>query len=1047
MSVTSASLKNPYIVIAGVLIVAALGVFSLIRTPTDLFPDTVPPQVAVITVRPGASAGDMADKVTRVMERELNTLTGLVKVASTTRDEVSSINVEFDYDKSIGEAVLDVQNAVSRVRGSLPEDIVEPRIFKITDATRPLVTLALRPREDSKRTLSEIRLLAENQITDSLLSLPGVADVDVFGGHKPEIEVRVRRDALAAHGLSLNEVVVALARQNVAAPAGIIYSDEREHLVKVDGEFGDLRTISALPIRQADKGHVRIDDVADVALTVQQPRSIYHGNGRPAIAVNVLRPQGGPTVEAILAVKGHIPELEIRYPDIVFDVTDDQQPLIDVNVAGMKRSLGQAVIITVIVIFLFLANVRAASVVAVSIPLSFLASLMVLAMSPYTLNMVTLSGMIIAVGMVVDASVVVLENIYRHFRGEGEDAGEAARNGTNEIALEITAGMLTTVVVLLPVMFTGGYTQQVMRPLILMVVATLTASLVSALTVVPLMAAWLLQRRREGDNFIERLAARTDLAVGLLSKFYTGILRRALRHRAITLIITAALFAVTMGLVMPLLGGELMPPMDTGISIIEFETPTDYSPAEVGKVLADVEALIFRTDGVKMVSAVVGSEPGEISFGGGALTAQTGHVTVHLVDRTQRDETIWDIQERWRQELRKIPGVRTSRVSEYGATPMATTKAPLNVVISGPDAEVLSDLADQCLDALRGMPGIVDVRRSWYIDQTEHIVEVDPELARLYRTSPAEVSAELKTAIQGVPASMMRLGEFLDIPIHVQYSRDDLNHPDQLSEAYVPTQFGPVPLRAMADIRTQQVQPFVTREHLSDTIDITAVNRGYTIKQVAAMTQERLSAIRAPAGYHIEVAGSIADMNQAQQTMVGALVVGLVLLYILLMAIFKSFLHPITVLAAIPLAVAGALWGLLIFDKPMCQPAMMGLILLGGTIVNNSILMLGFVLNARRDGMAKDDAIVRSIELRIRPILMTTVSTVLGLTPLVMEMAVGLERMSPLGIAAATGLLVGTFLTMVITPVVYSVMDSAAEKSTAFISSLRTAGATGIERE
>lgn len=1026
MNLTAASLRNPHAVIAGVLIIAALGTFAFFRTPTDLFPNTVPPQVAVITVRPGASAGDMADKVTRVLEKELNTLTGLVKVSSTTRDEVSSINVEFEFGKPIGEAVLDVQNALGRVRADLPADILEPRLYKITDATRPLLTLALRPREGSTQTLSQIRLLAENQITDELLSLPGIADVDVFGAHKPEVHVRIRRDALAAHGMTLGAVVAALARQNVAAPAGTLYADQHEYLVKVDGEFQDLQAIRDLPIRLLDQSQIRISDVAEVSLSVAEQRSIYHGNGKPAIAVNVLRPQNGPTVDAIRTLKAYLPKLEALYPDILFEITDDQQPLIDVNVTGMKQSLVQAVIITVIVIFVFLADIRAAAVVAVSIPLSFLASLMVLAISPYTLNMVTLSGLIIAVGMVVDASVVVLENIYRHFRKNGHDAAAAALNGTNEIALEITAGMLTTVVVLIPVMFTGGYTQQVMRPLNMMIVATLVASLLAALTIVPLIASWLLKRRPERKNVVERLVGWTDVGVGLLSRLYTGILHCALRYRAITLVITVGLFVLTMRLVLPLLGGELMPPMDTGISIIEFDTPTDYSPSEVEKVLAKVEAMIYRTPGVKMVSATVGSEPGEISFGGGGATVQTGRIIVNLVDRTKRDLSIWDIQARWRRELRSIPGIRTSRVSEYGATPMSTTKAPLDVVISGSDSSVVSDLADKCLEAIRGLPGLVDVRRSWYFDKTEQVVEVDPTLARLYQTSPRDIAAELQVAVKGVPASMMRLTDFLDIPLMVRYAPQDMDHPNRLSETYVFTSFGPIPSRAMAEVHTRRTQPFVTRERLRNTIDITSVNRGYTIKQVAQMVQERLASIPTPAGYRIEVSGSVSDMRRAQQSMGRALMVGLVLLYLLLMAIFKSFRHPITIMAAIPLAVAGAMWGLLAFDKPMCQPAMMGLILLGGTIVNNSILLLGFISNARNHGMEKNEAIIRSVELRIRPILMTTVSTILGLMPLVLEMAVGLERMSPLGIAAATGLLIGTFVTMIVIPVVYSVLDSAA---------------------
>ncbi|HDS84820.1 MAG TPA: efflux RND transporter permease subunit [Phycisphaerales bacterium] len=1027
MNLTGFSLRNPYAVVAMVMVVAALGVLSLLRTPTDLFPNTVPPQVAVITVRPGAAAGDVADKITRVLEKELNTLDGLVKVASTTRDEVSSINVEFDYDTSIGQAVLDVQNAIGRVRADLPTDIFEPRIFKVTDATRPLATLALSPRPDSPQTLSQIRLLAENQIKDQILALPGIADVEVFGGHQPEVQVRINRDRLAVHGLTLPEVVSVLAAQNVAAPAGTMYSEREEHLVKIVGEFESLEQIRNLPLRLTGQGLLRVRDVADVRLSVQQPRSLYHGNGKPAIAVNILRPDDSPTVEAIRTFKEFLPKLEARYPDIVFEITDDQQPLIDVNVRGMQQSLGQAVIITVIVIFVFLADARAAAVVAVSIPLSFLGSLMVLSLSPFTLNMVTLSGLIIAVGMVVDASVVVLENIYRHWQQmDKPDAVEAARVGTNQVALEITAGMLTTVVVLVPVAFTGGYTQQVMRPLNLMIVTTLVASLLSALTVVPLTASWLLKRRKTKKNILERFFGNMDHGVGALAGMYVGLLRWALRHKAVTLLGAAALFIATVRIVVPLVGGELMPPMDTGISMIEFETPTEYAPAQVENVLSQAESVILATPGVKMVSSVVGSEAGQISFGGGGATAQTAKITVHLIDRTQRSETIWQIQDAWREQLTALPGVRSSRINEYGATPMATTKAPLNIIVSGPDSTIVSSLADECLEALDGLPGLVDVRRSWYFDKVEHMVRVDPALARLYQTSPAQVADELKIAVKGVPASMMRLEGMLDIPIHVQYAQSEIQYPDQLEQIYVSTSSGPLPLRAMAQVQTQRDQPFVTREHLRNTLDITAVNRVYTIKQVAAMVKQRLLEIEAPEGYHIEVAGTVTDMARAQKSMVQALAVGLVLLYILLMATFKSLRHPITILAAIPLAVAGALWGLLLFDKPMCQPAMMGLILLGGTVVNNSILMLGFILKARQDGMARDEAIVQSVRLRIRPILMTTVSTVLGLTPLVLELAIGLERMSPLGIAAASGLLVGTFLTMVIIPVVYASMDTAA---------------------
>lgn len=513
MNLTAFSLKNPYTITALVLVIAALGGFAFVRTPTDLFPNTVPPQVVVVTVRPGAGAQDMADMVTQIIEKELNTLSGLKKVSSTSRDEVSSVNAEFHYDKPIGEAVQDVQNALGRIRAQLPSDILEPRIYRITDATRPLLTVALSPKPGSMKTLSQIRLLAKNEIEDQILTLPGIADVDLFGGHQPEVKVRIDRDRLAANGLSVQDVINVLASQNVSAPAGTLYSGPREYLVRISGQFAGLEQIRALPLRKTERGQLTVGDVAQVRLEEREQRSIYHGNGKPAIAMNILRPDNGPTVTAIREFKSFLPRLESRYPDIQFDITDDQQPLIDLNINGMRQSLVQAIIFTVIVIFVFLADFRAALVVSVSIPLAFLTSLVVLWFSPYTLNMVTLSGLIISVGMVVDASVVVLENIHRHYTEmESPDAVAAAQAGAREIALATTAGMLTTVIVLIPVMFSGGYSQQTMRPLNLMISSTLIASLLVALTVVPLMASKLLARRHARRNVIERFFGLTNRA-------------------------------------------------------------------------------------------------------------------------------------------------------------------------------------------------------------------------------------------------------------------------------------------------------------------------------------------------------------------------------------------------------------------------------------------------------------------------------------------------------------------------------------------------------
>lgn len=360
---------------------------------------------------------------------------------------------------------------------------------------------------------------------------------------------------------------------------------------------------------------------------------------------------------------------------------------------------------------------------------------------------------------------------------------------------------------------------------------------------------------------------------------------------------------------------------------------------------------------------------------------------------------------------------------------MSTTRAPLDIVISGPDARGLDELAGQVLQALDGTPGLVDVRRSWYVDKRDCRVRVDPDLAELYRLPPPRLAQELRLAVKGVTATPMRLQGSLDIPVTVRHRGADVQYPAQLRDVYLNTHLGQVPLRAVATIEPHRSQPFITREDLLPTIDITAGNRGYTIGQVTGMVRKRLAGLRLPEGYRLAVAGTAADMQLGQREMGRALLVGIALLFVLLVAMFKSLLHPFTIMAAIPLAVAGGFWGLLAFDKPMCKPAMMGMILLGGTIVNNSILLLDFILGARARGVPRDEAIAQAVRLRLRPVLMTTVSTIVGLVPLILETAVGLERMSPLGIVAASGLAIGTLLTMVVIPVLYSLLDSLAAAS------------------
>ena len=1022
MSLERFALRSPWIVFVGALIVTVLGLRAFVLMPTDYFPDTSPPQVAVITVQPGGSAADVARRITEVVEKEISSVVGLKKLSSTSRDEVSSINVEFHYEKQIGEAVVDVQNAISRIRADLPEDILEPRIYRITDATRPVLTLALRPVEGSPLSLAQVRLLAENDIKDYLLNLPGVADVDTFGGHRLEVRVRLDRDRLRAFQLTSREVAAAVKAQNITTPAGLMPGPDREALVKTVGEFKDIVDIEQTVQRRSEGAYIRLADVARVELGVQELRSLYHGNGKPAVAVNVLRADGGNTIQVIRSVKEALPRMGALWPEIEMSVTNDQQPIIERNTSGMRTSLYSSIGLTVIIIFLFLADLRSSFIALVSIPLSFLFSLAGLGFTGYTLNVVTLSGLILATGMVVDATVVVVENINRHWTMGGGDPGESAAAAVGEITTSITAGMLTTITMLIPIMFAGGYVEKVMRQFTLTLTLAMVGSLLVAVLVVPTIAGKLLRRPGDGHR-LERAAAPFGRVVEALAEMYVGLLRIALRHRALTLLIPMAALVLTAALVTPIIGRELMPPMDTGIANIVFELPPSARIEDVERSLSEVERIVQEEPSVLMISSVVGSEPGEISFGGGAQSAQKVFMVVNLKTRDQRNRTIWEIVDGWRAGMNQLPGLRSLQVYEYGASPMSTSRAPIDLVLKGRDSAVLHRLAADIEENFAGMRGLVDFTPSWWLDKQEIEVQVDPRVARLYDIDPAAMADQLRLAVGGSPVSRLRLRGFLDVPIRLTYEDHWVATPERLAELDIATPRGVVPLRTLARLEERRSQTAITRENLNNTLDLMGYNRTRRISQVLAEIDARMKGVAFPGGYDFEISGTAAEMKDSMTRVMKSMMLGGILLVVLLMGTFQSFLLPVPILVAIPLAVTGSLWALLVFGQPMCMPAMMGMLLLAGIVINNSIFLIDFIKQARARGMPREDALAEAVRLRLRPVLMTTVSTFVGMLPIIMETAIGLERMSPLATAAGFGLLVGTFMTMVVTPVVYSLLD------------------------
>lgn len=1029
-------IQRPAWTISFWMLIAAIGVISYYFMPIDLFPDTMPPQVVAMTVVRGASADDVNRRVTTLIDRELKGLTGIKKVVSTSRDEVSSVNAQFEYGTNHASAMTDVINAVNRVSRMFPVGAQSPQFFRITDANRPVITLALRPASGAALDLKAIRILAENDIKENLLRLSGVGKVDVFGANEPEVLVRMDIEKLRQFHIAPAQILKAIGAQNTSLPGGYLESDGRESLVKTLNEARTPEQLAALPMRVQQGGIISLGDVASVSLSVKTPRSIYHGNGEPAIAINILKPENGFAVDGINSVKKYLPELKNRFPEIQFEITTDQEPIITVNVVGMKDALFSAVWLTMLIVLLLLQNLRAAAIVGISIPLSFLSAFAFLYFTPFTINMVTLSGLIIAVGMVVDASIVVVENVYRHLETDGHTI-EGVIKGTEEVVFSVFGGMLTTVVVMIPIMFVGGYAQQVLRPLTMTISATLLGSFVAAVTIIPiLLKKWFADKEAEKPaktvpaptsqpGFIYRMV---DVILDATTGIYLSLLNIGLKIRFPLLIGSLIFLAISARVVLPLVGRELMPRMDTGMIIIKADLPPSMTVDAVEKSIRKVEKIINSNKHVLSISTVAGSEPGQVSFGAGGLLLQQIDMQVRLTTRDKRSETIWEIMGDWRRQFTLIPELVSFSVVEFGATPMATTRAPLDVMISGRDPEVLYHLAEGIDTQLRQIKGLQDLRFSWSRSKPETHFVPDLNIASRYQLTPVEIGEFLGLTLTGrVPAALKMQG-FVDLSVRAEIGVDGQRWHQAIGDLAIPGAAGDLFLSSLGQSRPILQPTLVTRENLQETIDILGLNSIRPLSVVAAEVNDVLQKFKLPAGYKAELTGSMADMTETGIRLGKALAIGLIMLYIVLYLLFESWWRPILVMATIPLSLIGALWGLLVFDKPMCMPAMMGIILLGGTIVNNAIILIDFIDTAVKNGMPRRQALEESVKTRLRPILITTLSTVLGLMPLTFESAVGLERMSPLGVVASFGLLFGTIMTMVMIPVLYDLIMSIAEK-------------------
>ncbi|WP_457607169.1 efflux RND transporter permease subunit [Nitratifractor sp.] len=1005
-------IKRPYQLYSLIAAFFILGVVALVTLPKNLFPDANRPQVIVITQVPGATAEVAASTVSKPIEAEISRISMVRDVSSINVAGMSIVKAEFEYKKGLESAAVDVSNALSIARGRLPRDVT-PAVYTAGDFTLPVDVVTLSPK-DGNITLPEIRKIADSFIKPYLLGNPGIGNVEVFGGYQSAITIEIDPLMAKRYGVDFDKLMGAIASLNRDTPIGFTKSKEGFTTLTYYGERDQIEKLKQLPIAP----NLRLGRIAKISWSHSKRTSGYLGNGKAGIALAIQRAPGGSVLAVSKIARAEIAKLERRYPHIDFSISDTQRDLIETANDNMLEALRDAVIYTLLVIMIFLGNFRAIVAAGLSIPMVFFATMAILWMTGGELNIVIYTAIILALGMLTDDAVVVLENIERHLDEEREDLKTAVRKGTREVLSPIFAGTIATIAVLFPLMFIGDYPQRIFRPLIETLIIALLVSWFLSITFIPKLSEWL-YRNGTGKTRVERwFEAFYENTIGRLVGPYVGILKFsngkwwALRRMGLTAAVVLTL-VLSLKNVMPTIGKDVMPPMDTGIIKAQIAFSANETVDSAERKLQPFLDWLDKQPWLVRSSIAFGSEPGVLSLGSGNLPTEAT-LTITAVNRFDRNETIWQLEDRIRKRLALLPGLKRDDVFDFGATALSTIKAPLDIRIKSSDYEHLPEKAREILAVLRDIKGLTSISTSWDKDFREVELLIDTDKALSYGVTPMQIISQLP--LRGGVASLASnfssmQTQFVRLYLRGKFSRNL----ETLKMLPIRTPQGEIPLSQFATFRPHLVAAKIERDRMLYSIDVS----GYRAKRpVTHITDDANAALKKvnTDGFIVSQEGDIKQLDDSFRRMIKAIVLGVVLLLMILIAVYESVRLALIMILVLPLSMIGAAWGMMLFDKPSCMPSLIGILLLFGIIIKNAVLLIDFYKEYEKEGKTPFDAAIESVRVRFRPVMMTAFGTIAGMIPIALEQAVGLERLSPLADVAVGGLLVGTLLTLVYVP-------------------------------
>ena len=1020
MKLHEISIKRPVAVLMCVLIVLVLGGVSLSKIPVDLMPDINLPIAIVSTGYAGVAPQEIENIVTKPIENSIATVNNIKSIQSISSEGNSIVIAEFNSGTDMNFATLQMREKVDMIKGYLPDDVTNPMVMKLDPNMMPIMNISLTDNHDE----IFLKRFTDEYVKPRLERLEGVASVGIAGGRTQEIQVNVDPEKAANYGITLNHIMSVLQAENLNLPGGTIEHADKKLLVRSTGEFKDIEQIKNIPITLSTGIVLYIRDIAEVLDTNKPIDSYSRTNGKSSISLNLQKQTNANTVNVTRAVKSELNKIGMENPDLNIDIVFDQGDFVEKAISSVTSNAVIGGLLAVFILFVFLKNMRTTLIIATAIPISIIATFVLLFFAGISINIVSLGGLALGVGMLVDNAIVVLENIYR-YRSEGYGFKEAASSGTEEVGRAILASTITTIVVFLPIAFTEGMASEIFKEMAITITFSLLASLVVALTFVPMLSSKLLKVEKPGADSsskpMSKFFKKWDDIINGIDNLYRRVLVWVLAHKGKTGFIVICIFVASL-LLVPFIGSEFFPAMDQGMFSIGIEMPKGSLIENTNEVVKELEDILFDIPELDIMNVSVGGSGILSGISGSDSDSATISITLKPLLERRRSTTL--IVEEVRKKVESVAGAEIN-VNDLSANLGGMSGGgAVSVQISGADLDMLEVISGDIMKIVSGIEGTRQVESSIAEGRPEAQIYINRDKASTYGFSTAQIASVIRTAVDGRVATTYKL-DGTEIDIKVQYPEEKRKTFEQLKSFTLLSPLGvKIPLSDIVTIEIKQGPISINRSNQERYVTVTGDVFGRSSGDVNKELKNILKDYNPAEGYTINLTGENEQMTEAFSSLTLALILAVFLVYMVMAIQFESLVYPFIIMFSVPVAYSGSIIGLALTNNPLSVPAFIGVIMLAGIVVNNAIVLVDYINTLRERGLERTEAIVKAGPTRLRPILMTTLTTILAMIPLSLGIGEGAEVMAPMAIVVIFGLAASTLLTLLIVPVVYCFLDN-----------------------